>query len=139
MTDKRFSFVNFLIRLTAALVLVFATYNPFQYSWYHSFIEAQDKLDPLLILAGLVLLTGWIIYLRATIRSLGIVGTTLAAALFCVSIWLLIDREVLSMDQTALLQYIGLVMIAVIMAIGISWSHIRRRLTGQVDVDDVND
>lgn len=139
MAEKRFSFVGFVIRLIAALILVFATYNPFGYSWYHLFINAQDKLDPLLILAGLVLLIGWIIYLRATLRSLGIIGTTLAVALFGVLIWLLIDRNVLSLDETTLLQYIGLSVVAIIMAIGISWSHIRRRLTGQLDVDDVDE
>ena len=139
MADKRFTFVSFLIRLIAALILVFATYNPFEYSWYHRFISTPDKLDPLLILAGLVLLIGWIIYLRATLRSLGIIGTTLAVALFSVFIWLLIDRDILSLDETTLLQYIGLIMVAMVMAIGMSWSHIRRRLSGQLDVDDVDE
>ena len=139
MAETRFSFVGFLIRLIAALILVFASYNPFEYSWYHLFLNAQNKLDPLLILAGLVLLIGWIIYLRATLRSLGVIGTTLAVALFGVLIWLLIDRNLLSLENTTLLQYIGLSVVAIIMAIGISWSHIRRRLTGQLDVDDVDE
>ncbi|MCP4288785.1 MAG: hypothetical protein GY792_30910 [Gammaproteobacteria bacterium] len=139
MVDKRFSFGGFLVRLTAALILVFATYNPSGYSWFNRFIDTPDKLDPLLILAGLVLLIGWVIYLRATLRSLGIVGTTLAVALFSVLIWLLIDRDILSLEETTLLQYIGLAIVAMIMAIGISWSHIRRRMTGQLDVDDVDE
>lgn len=139
MANKRFSFLSFLIRLIAALILVFATYNPYEYSWYHLFINAPDKLDPLLILTGLVLFIGWIIYLRATLRSLGIVGTTLALALFGVFVWLLVDRDILSLDETTLLQYIVLVIIATIMAIGMSWSHIRRRLSGQLDVDDVDE
>ncbi|MCB1751477.1 MAG: hypothetical protein KDI74_07110 [Gammaproteobacteria bacterium] len=139
MADTRFSLASFLTRLAAALLLVFATYNPSGYSWYHRFINTPDKLDPLLILAGLVLLIGWIIYLRATLRSLGIVGTTLALALFCVFIWLLIDRGILSLDETTLLEYVGLIIIALIMAIGMSWSHIRRRLSGQLDVDDVDE
>jgi hypothetical protein len=29
------------------------------------------------------------------------------------------------------------VVLSGILAIGVSWSHIRRRITGQVDVDDV--
>ena len=86
-----------------------------------------------------MLLIGWVIYVRATIRSLGIVGTTLASALFGVFVWLLIDREILSLDETTLLQYIVLIIVAMIMAIGMSWSHIRRRLSGQLDVDDVDE
>ncbi|MCB1862776.1 MAG: hypothetical protein KDI47_13770, partial [Gammaproteobacteria bacterium] len=74
-----------------------------------------------------------------TLRSLGVIGTTLAVALFGVLIWLLIDRNLLSLENTTLLQYIGLSIVAIIMAIGISWSHIRRRLTGQLDVDDVDE
>jgi hypothetical protein len=35
--------------------------------------------------------------------------------------------------------WIGLVMVATILAIGMSWSHVRRRLTGQADVDDVDE
>ena len=139
MAEKRFTFVNFLIRLVAALILVFATYNPFDYSWFHYFLKYENKLDPLLILAGLVLLTGWIIYLRATLRSLGAVGTSLAVALFSAVIWLLIDRGILSVEETTALQYIVLVMVASVMVIGMSWSHIRRRMSGQLDVDDVDE
>ena len=29
--------------------------------------------------------------------------------------------------------------LSLILAVGLSWSHIRRRLTGQVDVDDLED
>jgi len=139
MAEKRFTFVNFLIRLVAALLLVFATYNPFKYSWYHYFLESPNKLDPLLLLAGLVLLIGWVIFLRATYRSLGPVGTTLAVALFVTLVWLLIDRGILSLEETTALQYIGLIMVATVMAIGMSWSHIRRRMSGQLDVDDVDE
>lgn len=139
MAEKRFTFVNFLIRLGAALLLVFATYNPLKFSWYHFFVNSQNILDPLLILAGLLLLIGWVIFLRATFRSLGPVGTTLAMALFVTLIWLLIDRGILSLEQTTVLQYIGLIMLATVMAIGMSWSHIRRRMSGQLDVDDVDE
>jgi hypothetical protein len=139
MADSRFSLGGYLIRLLFALVLVFATYSPSQYNWYRWFMEIQDKLDPLLILSGVVLLIGWTIYLRATLRSLGIIGATLAAALFGAVIWLLIGYDLLSLSDTLVLQYIVLIMIAVILATGMSWSHIRRRLTGQLDVDDVDE
>ncbi|MGB5773274.1 MAG: DUF6524 family protein [Sedimenticolaceae bacterium] len=32
-----------------------------------------------------------------------------------------------------------LVLLSAILAVGMSWSHIRRRLTGQIDVDEVDD
>jgi hypothetical protein len=70
MAVKGFNFVNYLIRFVLALVLVFATYNPSGHSWYHWFIHATDKLDPLLVFTCVVLIIGWVIYVRATLRSL---------------------------------------------------------------------
>ena len=139
MATVAFSLGAFLTRFLFALVLVFATYNPSQYNWYRWFVDSTNKLDPLLVLSGVVLLIGWVIYLRATLRSLGIIGTVLAVALFGAIIWLLISYELLSLSATGMLQYIVLTMVAVVLAIGISWSHIRRRLTGQLDVDDIDE
>ncbi len=139
MAVKRFSFTNFLIRLALAVALVFATYNPSGYSWYHWFMQASDKLDPLLAFAAVLLLIGWVIYLRATVRSLGEIGTLLAIAFFGVLTWVMIDYNVLSVENTEVLTYVILVMLAAIIATGMSWSHIRRRMSGQLDVDEVDE
>ena len=42
-----------------------------------------------------------------------------------------------TVDSITAVTYIILVVISGVLATGISWSHIRRRMTGQVDVDDV--
>ena len=139
MAVKRFSFVNFLIRFVMALVLVFGTYNPSEYSWYHWFIHAADKFDPLLIFALVVLIIGWVIYLRATLRSLGGIGTILAVAFFAALTWMLISYGWLSLDSPSIFTWVVLTMLAAIMATGMSWSHIRRRMSGQLDVDDVDE
>ena len=138
MAEKRFNFYSFLIRFVVALVLVFASYNPSEYSWYKWFMRAENKLDALLLFAGVVLVIGWAIYLRATVRSLGATGTLLAVAFFGALVWLLIDYDLLSLSNINALQYVVLVMLGAILATGISWSHIRRRMTGQADVDEVD-
>ena len=137
MADKRFTFSSYLYRLLIALVLVFASYNPSDYSWFYWFVHAEEKIDPLILLSGVILLIGWVIFLRATIRSLGIIGTLLATAFFATLVWVMIDYNIISLDNPTILQYAILVILAAIMAIGISWSHIRRRMSGQLDVDDV--
>ena len=137
MADKGFGFTNFLIRLVMAMILVFVTYNPSGYSWYHWLILAEDKLDPLIILSGLVLLIGWVIAIRATMRSLGLIGGLLAAAFFAALIWVLVDYQWLSLENPTVFQYVILLMLAAVMAMGVSWSHIRRRITGQLDVDEI--
>ncbi|MFQ5644366.1 MAG: DUF6524 family protein [Thiogranum sp.] len=139
MAVKNFSFTNFLIRFVLAVVLVFATYNPSGYSWYHWFMQVPDKLDPLLALSAVLLLIGWVIYLRATVRSLGEIGTLLAFAFFAALTWVMIDYNVLSVENVEALSYVVLVMLAAIMATGMSWSHIRRRMSGQLDVDEVDE
>jgi hypothetical protein len=42
----------------------------------------------------------------------------------------------LSLDSSNKLTWVILVVFSLILATGMSWSHIRRRLTGQVDVDE---
>jgi len=139
MATKNFDFSSFLIRLGVAVVLVFATYNPSGASWFHWFSQSENKIDPLIALAAVVLVIGWVIYLRATVRSLGTVGTVLAAALFGTIIWAAIDNGILSLTNTTAMAYVILAALSTVMAIGLSWSHVRRRMSGQLDVDDQDD
>ena len=139
MAVKRFSFLNFFIRFVMALILVFGTYNPSGWSWYHWATQATDKIDPLLIFAGVVLVIGWVIYLRATLRSLGEIGTILALAFFAALTWVMIDYGLLSLDSPTVFTWVMLSMLSAIMATGMSWSHIRRRMSGQLDVDGVEE
>lgn len=139
MAANRFTVADFIGRLLVALVLVAATYNPSGYSWFHWFRDSPDKFDPVIVFVGIVLLIGWVIYLRATARSLGVLGIVLASAFVATLIWLLVDFGWLSIDNPTFLQYIVLFALATVMATGMSWSHIRRKLTGQLDVDDVED
>ncbi len=137
MAAQRFNFFDFLLRLIAAMILVLASYNPSGYSWYHWVSNAADRLDPLILFSGVVLLIGWVIYLRATARSLGIFGIILALAFVVSLIWVLIDFGLLSVENPTFFHYIVLFVLSLVLATGMSWSHIRRRMTGQLDVDDV--
>jgi hypothetical protein len=67
---------------------------------------------------------------------MGILGIALGAALFGCLIWLLIDLGLLSLEATGALTWIVLLVLSLILATGMSWSYIRRRLTGQFDVDE---
>ena len=134
---NRFHFSSFIVRLVIALALVFLTFNPSGYSFYH--IASQQQFDlPILVLAGIVLLIGWVIFLRATFRSLGFIGIILAGSLFGCLAWVAIYYKVLTIDSP-LFTYIMLVIVSAILALGMSWSHIRRRLSGQADMDDVDE
>ena len=129
---------GFLIRLVAALVLVFATYNPTEWSfvdWIRGGMAA-GTLGPEHLFVGVVLLIGWTVYGAASIRSLGILGLVLGVAFFAALVWLLIDLGLLSATSTDSVIWITLVCLAALLAIGVSWSHIWRRVTGQLEVDE---
>ena len=80
MARKDFTLVSFLLRFLFALVLVFLTYNPSGYSWVGWLLS--DTALVYKAAGGVVLLIGWVMFLRATWRSLGAIGTMLALAFF---------------------------------------------------------
>lgn len=124
------------MRLLVALVLVFATYNPEGRSYYHWALAQLPTFDVLKGFVGVVLLIGWAIFLRATFSSLGVFGTLLATAFFGTLLWLATDRGLFPADSVRAISYIVLLIISGVLSAGVSWSHIRRRISGQLDVDD---
>ena len=143
MALHKITWQGILIRFVVALALVFCTYNPHGWSyfdWVQSFLNpvGDNKTSlPLLLLAGIVLIIIWTIYIRATMRSLGMFGLILAVAFFGVLLWLAIDFIPSLAEDTTVFIDLVLVVFSGILATGITWSHMRRRITGQADVDDV--
>lgn len=123
---------GFLLRLVAAGLLVFATYNPAGYSFVDWVRQSGGGPLPLKILVGLALAAGWLFCVRATLRSLGHVGTALAAGFFGVLIWLFVDFRGADVKGTAVTWFV-LASLAATLAVGLSFSLVRRRVTGQVD------
>ena len=136
---KVLGFQGFFLRFIFALVLVFATYNPSTYSYFHWVNNSLPQFTPALAICGILLVITWIIYIRSTFRSLGVFGLLLLSALFASFVWLFYDLGWLHVENVSVMTWVGLVIISLLLAIGMSWSHIRRRLTGQVDIDDVDD
>lgn len=137
---SKFSWQGFLVRFVAALVLVFATYNPEHLSYFHwAFADRDTQVLALKVFAGVVLLIGWTIFLRATLRSLGLIGSALAAAFFGTLLWLVIDLGWVSVDNRRMMSYLLLIALAAVLSTGLSWSHIRRRMSGQLDVNEVDE
>ncbi|MGI9294727.1 MAG: DUF6524 family protein [Pseudomonadales bacterium] len=138
MAKQEISFVGIVLRFVAALILVFATYNPEGYSYYHWAVLNWGEFDPIKALAGILLLIGWTVFLRATGRSLGPFGLVLALAFFGVIVWALIYYKLLATDSTRVITYLCMFIVAGVLTAGMVWSLVRRRVTGQVDVDDVD-
>lgn len=132
-----FTVGSFLRRLLASLVLVLATFNPTGWSYVHWVARGFPHLEPLQAVAGITLVIGWAFFGSSTLRSLGLVGLALGGALCAALLWLLVSWGWLALDGGRSLQWSLLVMLAFILAVGLSWSHLRHRVAGQTDVDEV--
>lgn len=136
--SREFNFFSFIWRFAASLILVLITYNPTQYSYvaWLTAGQAAEGLGPEHFVAGVILLIGWVILLAATQRSLGVLGLILGGSLLGGMVWLLVDIGVLNVGTVTSASWVGLICLAALLAIGLSWSHVWRRLTGQFEVDD---
>ena len=139
MARQPFNAGSFLLRWLIALMAVLATFNPTPWSYYRWVVDGGQESMALKAMAGVCLLILFVIYLRATLRSLGVLGVVLACAFLGACIWALIDFGLLSLETPDALAWVALVAIATVMAVGLSWSHVRRRVSGQLDVDDVEE
>jgi len=84
-------------------------------------------------------LVGYVIYLRATLRSIGSFGIILVSALVGAVVWVLLDYGWLSLNDPGQATWLAIFALSLILGTGLSWSFIRRRLSGQVDVDDADE
>ena len=87
----------------------------------------------------MILLIGWGFYTRATFNSLGLVGIVLFAALFGCLIWLFVYWGWLSLGNITAMAWLIEILLASLLTVGMCWSHFTRRMSGQIDVDDIED
>ena len=133
--SREFTALSFVWRFAAALVLVLATYNPSGYSFFH-WVGNAESLGAEHFVTGVIIVIGWVILIAATKRSLDTLGMVLGVVLLAGLVWLLIDLGVLSLNSASTVTWVVLVCISLLLAVGLCWSHIWRRLTGQFEVDD---
>lgn len=139
-SQPEFTVVGLLLRLLFALAVVAITYNPSGVSFVDWVREAfvAKTLGPVHLLAGIALLGAWGVLATATSQSLGIPGVLLVGAFFGAFVWLLIEQQLVRAGSFQAMAWIGVIGVGLVLAIGMSWSHIRKRLTGQADVDQVD-
>ena len=128
--------MSFVLRWTFAFVLIAATYNPTELNFLRWAQSNYVEQLPLTVLLGLILTIAYIIYLRATLRSIGALGMFLVLAVVAALLWVLYDFGLLALDNTDAMVWLGILALSVVLGIGLSWSFVRRALSGQFDVDD---
>lgn len=129
----------FVLRWLFAFVLLAATFNPTKWNFVRWARENYSEQLPITVLLGLILMIGYIIYLRATLRSIGGFGMLLVVAVVGALIWVLVDWGILTLDNPSQNVWLGLLALSIVLGVGLSWSHVRRKLSGQADMDDVDE
>jgi Family of unknown function (DUF6524) len=117
---------GFLARFAFALLVTGATYNPTRYSYYAWARSTGWQWRPPIVFVGVVLLIGWVICLRLTLRSMGGLGLLLANAFLAALFWLFASWGWLPIESTVAISWIGLTSVTTILAVGMSWSRLRR-------------
>jgi hypothetical protein len=136
---EKFTIGGLLVRFVLALALVLITFNPTGHSFLHWLADGFPTVTPLKVVTGLALLIAWVVFIRATLQSIGIVGVALMGLFFAALIWLLVSWGWIDMTNRSAVAWIALVVLSLVLTAGLSWAHIRRRLAGQATVDEIEE
>ena len=135
MAERSFSWAGMLVRMAAALLVVVGTWNPSRLSFVHwAFAEGTADL-PVKALVAAILLAAWVLCIRTALTSLGGLGVTLSALILGTLVWTLASYGILRTGGAGVISWIALVCLGLVLGLGLSWSLIRQRITGQVEVD----
>ncbi len=134
---ESFGIQRFVTRWLAAMFLVLATYNPSGYSYYHWVSELDIGNWILKLLIGVLLVILYATFGLATQRSLGRLGIAAWLLFFTVVTWTMIDLGLIRIAGSGTVATIALVNLANLLAVGVSWSYVRARLSGQADTNNV--
>ncbi len=121
---------RYLIHWLSSAALVLMTYNPFGHSYYH-WVMAGGGSTVFKVLMGLLLFFVQTFTLWWIISSVGRIGIAVGAL-----IWGLTSYEFLQWfpTESILIKHLIIqLLLATMLAIGLSWPHLRTRLTGQIE------
>ncbi len=133
MAEPGISFSGVVTRLVLSILLVLATFNPSGTSLVHWLSAPPVAVTPGKAAAALLLAIGWILCLRTAFIALGRWGLLLGVLFFAALVWLLVDRQWLTIDGSGIV-WVAEIVIGVLLGVGLSWSLLRAKATGQIEV-----
>lgn len=128
--------VNFLLRWLSTLFLVFSTYNPSGRSFFH-WAKSGEAPATMVAVIAILLISGYAFLIRSTWRSIKPGGALLITLFLVFFNVMLIDLGLVAVSVEWVIPVMCLTSISVLLAVGVSFSAIRARLSGQIDSDDV--
>ena len=134
MSVQGISWSGVIVRIVLAIALVLASYNPSGHSFYHWLTEPPAGITAIKGLLGVVLLIGWAVSLRTVHVALGALGVILGVALLAALAWVFVGQRWLDLNTPSAVAWLALLILGTVLGLGLSWSLIRARFTGQLEV-----
>jgi hypothetical protein len=120
-----------LVRTLACFLLVFATWNPTGYSYLTWARYSPWATIPEIAVAGTLLLGMHILFWRIAWLSLGADGVTAAVAILLAGVFTLSEFGLVDLWQGQVWTYLLLMGFSLLLALGVVWSLLKRRIVGQ--------
>ena len=131
--------MGFLVRWLVAFILLTATFNPTDFNFVKWARGAWDEQTSMVVLFGLILLVVYVVFLTAVLRGIGALGVTLVLAVIAALVWVLLDLGWLSIENPGAMTWVAILALSIVLAVGMYWGILWRRISGQIEVDDDGD
>ena len=128
--------MGFLLRWGFAFGLLAAIYNPTEWNYLRWARTAWPDEMPLIFLLGLLLLAASLLFVTAVLRGIGPLGAGLVLAVTAALLWTLVDYGWLSLADPTANTWIALAALSVVLAVGMYWGILWRKLSGQFETDE---
>ncbi|MEL7461736.1 MAG: DUF6524 family protein [Pseudomonadota bacterium] len=128
--------MGFLLRWIAAFVLLAATFNPTGLSYIAWARANWAEAMPLIVLAGLLLAVGYVIFVTAVLRGIGAFGVILVLGVIAAFVWVLVDFGWVDLDAPGAITWVVIAALSLVLALGMYWGIFWRRISGQLEVDE---
>ena len=128
--------MGFVLRWIAAFALLAATFNPTGMSYAHWAQTNWAEAMPLIVLVGLLLAGGYVIFITAVLRGSGALGVLLVLAVVGAFVWVLVDFGWIDLEAPGAITWGVLAGLSLVLALGMYWGIFWRRISGQLEVDE---
>ena len=126
--------MGILLRWLGAFFLLAAIFNPTSFNFVNWARANWDDQTPLIVFGGLILGVAMMVYLVATMRSIGILGALIIGAIFAAGLWVLSDWGVLALGNADLTVWLAILALSLILGVG----AVAQTQVGQATVDEVD-
>lgn len=120
-----------LVRTLTCFLLVFATWNPTGYSFVSWALHDPAATAAEIAAAGALLLALHVLFVRMAWVALGADGIVASLAIILAGLLTLHELGVLDLWRSDVRTYLLLGSFALVLAIGMTWSLLKRRVVGQ--------